>query len=106
MAPQIDQARAGALAEAFSAILKAWLSPEEMALVRARNSENPGDESCASHDFCDANEAMLAAFRQVMAREPLWPFDVEAGRATEAESEADQHLMNEAWSVAKGGNFS
>ena len=77
-----------AIASAFAEVLREWLSTAEMAEVRHRNvAYAPG--ICASHDFCDANMAMLPAFERVMGHEP------------EAESEEDAALWSAAWDEAK-----
>jgi len=55
------------------------------------------DGSCASHDFCDANLIMEAAFRQ---------YDIELPDADDADADADLHaactdLWNTAWDLWK-----
>lgn len=59
-----DPIRAAELGDRFAAILRAWFSPAELAEVRKRN-RHYGANVCASHDFCDANEAMLQAFTEL-----------------------------------------
>lgn len=53
---------AEAIGDKFAAVLAEWLSPEHLARVRELNraEQNPG--VCHSHDYCDANMAMLEAF--------------------------------------------
>ena len=46
------------LALAFRWGLERELSCDQFAEMRRRNVGNVGDSICASHDFCDANEAM------------------------------------------------
>ena len=64
------------------------LTPAELADVRARNVANIGTGICATHDICDANMPMHAAFSIVMGREP------------DTGSEFDAALWSAAWAVA------
>lgn len=57
------------IAEKFAAILREWLTPDEWAEMLERN-KGYSPEICASHDFCDANMAMLEAM-QANGLEPL-----------------------------------
>jgi hypothetical protein len=54
----------GDAAAQFSRILNEWLSPEIIAEINRRNAspEYKGRGCCATHDFCDPNQAMLDAF--------------------------------------------
>lgn len=52
---------AEAVAEEFCRILRKWLTPEEMAEINRRNSTPEYSVCCASHDFCDPNQAMIDA---------------------------------------------
>ncbi len=60
------------LARAFDNELRADLKPYEYIEAVRRNAEDPayGPDSgvCASHDFCDANMSMLAAFAKVTGK--------------------------------------
>lgn len=79
------------IADQFAAVLREWLSEKEWIEMRVRNSEQYYSGTiCASHDFCDANMAMLEAFKQVTGRDP----DL-------AESDEDHRLWSEAWRLAK-----
>lgn len=70
--------------------LQAALTPAQWEEMRRRNaSPEYGAEVCASHDFCDANMPMLAAFEDV------------TGRTMDAGSEEDAALWGAAWDVAK-----
>ena len=53
------------LANQFIFVIGEWLTPEEIAEV---NRLNAGEEItvCHTHDFCDANMAMDAAFQTVV----------------------------------------
>lgn len=80
------------VAAAFSRVLRAWLTPEQMASVIAKN-EAGSDRTCASHDYCDANMAMHEAFMSALGREP------------DPAVSADVSLWNAAWSTAKRARF-
>lgn len=71
--------------------------PEGVKQARA-----PSDLSCASHDYCDANMVMLAAFEKVFGRKPdylLLP--PEALMRKDAANTPDMNLWNEAWTKAR-----
>lgn len=80
-------------ANTFSLVLRQWLTKEQMIEVVKRNRETDNEALCASHDFCDANMAMLEAFTAANGHEPS------------AESDEDTRLWNEAWEMAKAANF-
>src|SRR5262245_9279508 len=75
----------------FVATLRAWFTKadwDEMCR-RNRTSEYAETGCCASHDFCDANEAMALAFENVVGREP------------KANDDDDCALWSAAWELAK-----
>lgn len=78
------------LARKFSVVLRDWLSPSNMAIVIERNLDSRWAGFCASHDFCDANEAMLLAFSSL------------TGRDMEGDDTDD---INKAWGIARASNF-
>lgn len=91
----IATAEREALARAFVAQLQADISPDDLAAVKARNATDKYQwPVCASHDFCDANETMAAAFLQVMGR-PILPED-DSGM-----TDSDCALWGDAWQKAK-----
>lgn len=95
------------LAQRFCAILKAWLTPEELSESVKRNAIAAaiGDHSvCHSHDFCDANQAMLDAWEECFGKDE-YPAVIRGG-ATEEEIDRDDQLWNRAWSLAKQSEFS
>lgn len=98
----LDEIVAGALGEAFVGVLREWLTPDEMARVREQNAADAeagvGGLTCHSHDFCDANEAMLVAFQRVFGREMALGEDTPEMAAAQ---EADMALANAAWGYAK-----
>jgi len=93
------------IAGEFSRVLRDWLTPEQMESVISRNRREPDKNVCHSHDYCDANEAMIAAFRQAVGREIWMPSDWEDGRCTEEEHDADFQVWNTAWTAALDSEF-
>jgi len=88
------------LARAFSEEVQAAFSAREFREVCDRNKSGgiyDDDMCCATHEFCDANMLMLAAFQKAFGRNPL-PDEGEM-------SEADTTLWNDAWAVAKAAEF-
>jgi hypothetical protein len=79
-----------AIAEAFAEVMRQWLTPAEFAEMKVLN-ETPAyaDGSCASHNYCDANMAMDAAYSGVTGRSVM--HDAETGGA----------LWSDAWVLAR-----
>ena len=66
------------------------------AIADAKNalSYHNGDfDTCATHDYIDANEVMAEAFKAVVGHEP------------EVTNQEDCYLFNTAWRRAKEGGF-
>jgi hypothetical protein len=85
------------IAEAFSEVLREWLTPDEFAEMKRLNESDPDyadGGACASHNYCDANMAMDAAFQKILGREPNV-----VGEGPDVE--ADCKLWNDAWSLAR-----
>lgn len=60
-------------AQRFDAVLREWLTPAEYAEVLRRNGTPEYSDCCASHDFCDANMAMLDALGAGLAADDaMW----------------------------------
>lgn len=76
------------LAETFRNMLVAEIGKKNFQEVRRRNRKHRDDGCCASHDFCDANVTMDAAFTDVTGRETC-------------HSDEDVALWNAAWDYAK-----
>ena len=89
----------------FSDIICTWHTAEEMRDIISRNEAEEDDNVCHSHDFCDANEAMLQAFEQALGREMHLPSEVESGDCSEADEFYDMCLWNDAWGMAKQERF-
>jgi hypothetical protein len=49
------------LAQKFDAVLREWLTADEYSEVIRRNRTEEYRGACATHDFCDANVAMMEA---------------------------------------------
>lgn len=81
------------LAVEFSKTLRIWLKPMDMVRVVERNNDDGDPRVCHSHDFCDANMAMGAAFENVF------------GRPWNDESDMDEAIWAFAWDVAKECEF-
>jgi len=85
------------IAREFCLVIREWLSKEQMLLVVERNDAESSKASvCHTHDFCDANMAMDAAFKH-LGVDPL-PDDSGMTKAV-------VDLWNEAWSLAKAAKF-
>lgn len=60
-----EHEKEGRIAGAFADILRLSMTPEQFAEMQRRNRANADAGTCASHEFCDANEAMDEAFERV-----------------------------------------
>lgn len=77
------------LAVEFCRILNEWLSADELDEINRRNGLPEYETCCATHDFCDPNQAMAEA---------LETFGVEF--------HSDRcDFINDAWAIAKAGSF-
>ena len=82
------------IARDFTALLLSELGPEQLAEVAIRNSREPDQNICHSHDFVDANMVMHAAFMR---------HDINPSSALD-NGEQNQ-VWNTAWGIAKKANF-
>jgi hypothetical protein len=94
MRPRRSPVTVEELAREFSSVLKKWLTKKEFREVIRRNDAESNPSICHSHDFCDANMAMVAAFENLNLETP----DDEQG-------EASFRLWNEAWNMAVKNRF-
>ena len=101
---QYDKQKVKEIAAKFSEILWSpdWVGPEDMPKVIAENKSN-NDDTCATHDYVDANMAMDEAFTAAMGREYTFFNDEEP--ETEKQNEIDTWYFNEAWDLAKENDF-
>lgn len=83
--PTADQ-----LALEFVKIINQWLTPAQIAEVNRRNATAEYANACASHDYCDANQAMIDA---------LEVFGIEFSL------ELADDVINAAWDIAKSCQF-
>lgn len=95
MVANMKQVTKNELAAKFSQILREWLTTEELAEVNARNQadEYKSGGVCATHDFCDPNQAMLDAMESF-------------GIFYEGCDQTTEYLINNAWRIAKASRFS
>lgn len=81
------------LAMAFANQLREDIGAKKVAKVVALNAEQDNPNICHSHDFCDANMTMDAAFTKTV------------GREIDLQSDDDMALWNDAWTLAKANGF-
>lgn len=81
------------LANAFSRVIREWATAEELATIVHRNGHEQSPGVCHSHDFFDANEAMMDAFAT---------FSLSSPDGDDAEACA---LWGRAWDIAKANHF-
>jgi hypothetical protein len=88
------ESRAVRAARAFSRLLRDEIGEQSFTWVCLSARAKLDDGSCASHDYCDANEVMLAALCEVLG-------------VSEEEALADAHqpLWNRAWTLARQNAF-
>lgn len=82
------------LAATFSSVITDWLSAADIDAINTINAR-PGyvkSNLCASHEFCDANEAMLQACTAL-------------DYAPDIANDDDTALLNAAWNIAKQCEF-
>lgn len=83
--PPVDLA--ATIARHFLRLLREDIGPDNYAEACVRNARETNDSICHSHDFCDANMTMQAAFGAV-------------GRVAEVDDDADLELWGAAWALA------
>jgi hypothetical protein len=71
----------------FDSVLRHWLTLDEYAAAVAENATEPNPLVCHTHDYLDANEAMVEAMERALGRRPR------------IRSEADTNLFNRAWDL-------
>lgn len=89
MTPSVES-----VASEFSQALRALLTPEQMALVLARNFAESRPSICHTHDFCDANVVL----HDVFLANGMDPAD-------EGGMEKWGSLWDAAWNLAKSREF-
>lgn len=91
------------LAHRFALILGEWIGDriEEVNRINAERNDN----TCATHDYCDANMAMQAAFIQVFQREPVLSVEDDDPSHVWERAEHDSKACNQAWELAIAAGF-
>lgn len=90
---ELNRIKIEQLARAFSAQLLADIGEDKLKEVNALNDADKDVYGCHSHDFCDANMSMDAAFTKVI------------GHETDVSSQSDTDIWNAAWTIAKENKF-
>ena len=85
------------LARHFIETLRSWLTAEQLATVVTRNATSEYARACASHDFCDANEAMAEAYQTT--------FDVPMPLSEDEGADRALVACNSAWALARSAEF-
>ncbi len=81
------------LAAAFCQHLETAIGAKNVRRAATRNKLPAYAGCCATHDFCDANEVMATAFKEVTLRE------------ADTTSDGDLDLFNAAWNIAKANGL-
>ena len=93
------------LATAFCVVLHEWLTPRQLQEVVKRNLvegvNGQGQAVCHTHDYCDANMAMDAAFDRTLG----FPASVQFHETAASLEPLMTDLWNAAWALAKAWNF-
>ena len=89
------------LAREFSKQLLLAIGPRDLAEAARRNAAR-GGPCCATHDFCDANMSMDAAFQAALGYSPL---DDDRRDADGDMTQECVDLFNAAWDRAKAEGF-
>lgn len=80
------------IADKFADVLREWLKPHEFAEMKVLNTTPDfADGCCASHNYCDANMAMDAAWRAVLGE----------NAQINADDEAQAVAWGKAWDLAR-----
>lgn len=80
------------LSTAFTSLIRSWLTESEIESVNEFN-QTSGD-CCGTHNYCDANQAIIDAFSQVF------------GREVDISSDLDNDYCNAAWRLSRDNKFS
>ena len=98
-----------AAAEKFVATLREWLTADEFAEMQRLNTAKTDPNVCHSHDFCDANMAMLDALESFDGVEFVAEWEIEEAVTDDERKDAIakqviwETLWNAAWSIAAEG---
>ena len=89
-----DQTQVEKIAKSFSMILKLWLGTATVREIARLNATASYAKACATHDFCDPNEAMLRAFEINSVTHPA-----------ESEDRPNLDIWDAAWEIARQNQF-
>jgi hypothetical protein len=81
------------IARQFCRELQRLIGTKKLALAARRNQLNPNKAVCHTHDFCDANVAMDAAFKVV------------TGRNASLRGTLTNVVWQQAWALARAARF-
>jgi len=91
------------LCNAFCAQIRKELTPEQVEEVNLRNERVGFAASvCHTHDFIDANQSMIEAYKSTFGEAPKLLNDE---NSNEQEVADQTSIINEAWADAKNGRF-
>lgn len=93
------------LARTFSAHLLAAVGPADLAEAARRNATETDPGTCHSHDFCDANVMMAAAFQELTGVDPGDTNPALDGRHMPGMADEVGALWTAAWTLAKTQRF-
>jgi hypothetical protein len=88
MKAKVNKEQVKKLAEKFAEMLKQELGRDFRKMQKQNASRHQDPKVCASHNWCDANMTMYAAFQEVTGRDTC-------------HSDEDLELWNKAWDYAK-----
>lgn len=80
------------LSDTFVSIIQKWLTEDELQELRRKNRYLDKDKICYSHDYIDANQAMIDALKK-------------HNQQLDLQNETQLKLINESWNTAKKNNF-
>jgi hypothetical protein len=90
-----------AVADEFARVLRTWLSDAEWADMCARNASETDSYICHSHDFCDANMAMMEAMENLGVDVQSTMDGSDTGLGGKWDVSPITVLWNDAWNMAK-----
>lgn len=90
--PSIHHIDVPTLAKDFASVIAAWLTAEQRKEVVQANAAEADKRICHSHDYCDANQAMIDALEM-------------QGAEFDAQDEEQGAAIDAAWNLAKGAGF-
>lgn len=80
------------LANEFAVEIRKWVSPDDCREIDRRNKAETSAAICHSHDFCDANQAMINALSKL-------------GMEFDLQDEPQMKLIDDAWRIVRGQGF-